>query len=145
MKRGRPGDWHIPGANCSKKCERLQPFSSVVMKTTAVLCVRRRSTIHSSIISPAEKYNRTIYLPRGPVHSIYMRGALWCFHPNYMRLLENSHKQETNLKTVQFLAKEVIRPQTLERGWRQLTINTLSLDASMMFSSGAMSIAHTCT
>ena len=60
--------WH-----CSKKCEKLQPFSSVVIKSAAVLCICWRSTVHNAI-SPAEQNHKC--LPRGLVRSISMRGAL---------------------------------------------------------------------
>ena len=36
MKQGRPGDWHIPAINCSTKCERLQPFSSIEIEQHAL-------------------------------------------------------------------------------------------------------------
>ena len=56
----------LPGTNCSRKCERLQHFSNVVMKTAAVPCICWRSTVHI-VISPVEKNCKTNAYPVGPV------------------------------------------------------------------------------
>ena len=133
--------WH-----CSKKCEKLQPFSSVVIKSAAVLCICWRSTVHNAI-SPAEQNHKC--LPRGLVRSISMRGAL-LFPPTLhaffakhsktrkkklktVRFLATLHaflakhsktRRKKKLKTVQFLAEKKIRPQTFKCSWRKLTKNT---------------------
>ena len=105
-----PGHWHIPDTSFSKKRERLQPFSSVVMKTAAVLCISWRSTVHS-VISPSEKYYKTNAYTVGPFDQ-YLRGALCCFPPRYMRFSQNIQKQETiALKTAQFLVEKKQDPK----------------------------------
>ena len=86
--------------NCSKKCETLQHFSSVV--NTAVLCTCWRSTVHS-VVSPAEKYRNCP--PCGPVRSISTRSAL-CLLARYMRFLLNIQKQEIRPKTVHLWVEE---------------------------------------
>ena len=81
--------WH-----CSKKCEKLQHFSSLCCRhedCTAVLCICWRSTVHS-VISVAQQCHKC--LPRGPVRSISMRGAFCCFLPRDMRFFETSKNKK---------------------------------------------------
>ena len=82
MERGRPEDWHVPGTVVRNNCEKLQPFSRVVMKSAGVLrvCICGRSTSHS-IISPDEKY-RNAY-PVGPFAKYYERRSLFFTPPLY--------------------------------------------------------------
>ena len=79
------------------------------MKSAAVLCVCWWSTVHS-IISLDEKYHKC--LPRGPVRSTSVRGALCCFLPRYMRFLWNIQKQgRVRLEMDQFLAEKKYEPK----------------------------------
>ena len=92
-KKDRPEDWHIPGTNCSKKCQRLRPFIIVVIETPAVLCICGWSTVHS-VISPAGKHHEPNAYPVGPFAQ-YIGEVSSVIFPRLHAVFTKRKKQET--------------------------------------------------
>ena len=78
MTRGRPGYWRTYLA-LSKKCEKLQPFSNVVMKTAAVLC--HADSPQFTLSSPLLKNVSQLPTPWGRSLDIYYERFSLLFTP----------------------------------------------------------------
>ena len=114
IKRGRSGDWHIPGTVVSK-CEKSQHFTSVVMKTVAVVraCICWRSTVQSAM-SPTAKNLNAYHV--GTFANVLLWEVLPIDYFHVICVFGEPQKETRSIrpKTVQYLADKKKRLQTLK-------------------------------
>ena len=99
MKRGRPGDWQIPGTVVSNA--KGYYLSAMLWSWRLLLCYAHADGPQSTVSSPLLKISQHKCLHRGPVRSISsMRGAVCSFlatlHAVFAKLPRTRNDQAEN-------------------------------------------------